>query len=140
MTIDYASAGDLLEKYGRAWATFDGDLFVSLFTEQAGYHGDPFEPPLVGHNALRRYWLDAAETQDQVEFTVERHWVSGDTILAACHASYVERPSGDRIRLKAFLTLEIEDGRVVRFREWRNARRAHVGTPETTTTEGNHGR
>ncbi len=53
--IDYAGGGELLDAYGRAWMTFDGDAWVALFTEDAEYHEDPFEPALVGHNALRRY-------------------------------------------------------------------------------------
>jgi ketosteroid isomerase-like protein len=126
MTVDYAAAADLLATFERAWETFDGDLVVSLFTENAEYHEDPFESPLVGHNAIREYWLNAAATHDQVEFTVERHWVSGDTILASCHASYVERPSGDRVRMKAFFTLEMENGRIARFREWWHERRIPV--------------
>jgi len=132
MTIDYATAGDILDRFGRSWETFDGDLVVSLFTKNAEYEGDPFEPPLVGHNAIRKFWLDSAERQDQVEFTVERHWVSGDTILAACQMSYVERPSGDRVRIKAFMAFEMEDGLVARCREWWNARRAGVESAEST--------
>lgn len=128
MTIDYAAAADLLERYGHAWATFDGDLWVSLFTENAEYHEDPFEPPLVGHNALRAYLLQAAETQDQVEFTVERHWVSGSTVLAAWHASYVRRSDAARIRLAGFMTLDVgADGRVERFREWWHRRETSAG-------------
>ena len=60
--VDYATGGDLLEAYGRAWEAFDGDAWVALFTEDAEYHEDPFEAPLVGHNALRAYLLESAET------------------------------------------------------------------------------
>ena len=59
MSIDYAGATDRLETFGRAWETFDGDLIVSLFTEDAEYHADLFAPPMVAHNAIRAYWLDA---------------------------------------------------------------------------------
>ena len=125
MTLDYAAAGDLLERYGRAWETFDGDAWVDLFAEHAEYHEDPFEPPLVGHNAIRAYLLEASRSQDQVEFTVERHWVSGPTVLAAWHASFVRRSGGARVRLAGFMTLEIgADGRVERFREWWHRREA----------------
>ena len=131
--MDYATAGNLVATFGRAWETFDGDLVVSLFTETAEYHEDPFEPPLIGHNAIRAYWLDAAKSQDQVEFTTERHWVSGDTILAACHASYVERPSGDRVRMKAFFTFEgvlhVRDGE-----------RPHPPVPRVVARASNTGR
>ncbi len=75
--IDYAAAGDLLARYGAAWEAFDGDAWVAIFSDEAEYHEDPFGEPLVGHNALRAYLLDASASQRDVEFTVERHWVSG---------------------------------------------------------------
>jgi ketosteroid isomerase-like protein len=119
MSVDYATATDLLEAFGRAWQTFDGDLIVSMFTDDAEYHSDPFAPPMVGHNAIRAYWLDGARTTEQVEFTVERHWVSGDTVLAAWHASFVERSTDERVRLVGFMTWEMAgDGRIARLREW----------------------
>jgi ketosteroid isomerase-like protein len=117
--IGYAEAGAWLEAYGRAWASFDGDAWVGLFGADAEYHEDPFATPLVGHNALRKSLLDAAESQRDVEFTVEQHWVSGTTLLAAWHASFVERSTGRLVRLAGFLTAEVApDGRVSRFREW----------------------
>lgn len=117
--IDYAAAGDLLEAYGRAWETFDGDAWVAIFGDEAEYHEDPFGVPLVGHNALRAYLLDASASQRDVEFTVERHWVSGDTVLAAWHATFTRRASGRLVRMAGFMTAEIApDGRIWRFREW----------------------
>jgi hypothetical protein len=110
MTIDYAAAGDLLERYGRAWETFDGDAWIELFDEAIEYHEDPFEAPIVGHLAVR--------AQADVSFTVERHWVVDPTILAAWHADYVERSTQNRVRLAGFMTLEIRDGRISRLREW----------------------
>ena len=117
--VDYAAAGDMLEEYGRAWETFDGDAWVALFTDDAEYHEDPFGAPLVGHNALRAYMLDAAASQRDVEFTVEQHWVSGSTVLAAWHVSFTRRSTGRLVRMAGFLTAEVaSDGRVSRFREW----------------------
>lgn len=119
MPIDYATAADRLETFGRAWETFDGDLIVSLFTDDAEYHESPFEAPMIGHNAIRAYWLDGARTTGQVEFTVERHWVSGDTILCAWHASFVEKADDARVRLAGFMTWELApDGRIAKLREW----------------------
>lgn len=119
MSLDHAAAGDLLEAYAQAWMDFDGDAWVALFSEDAEYHEEPFEPPLVGHNAIRAYLGQAAETQEQVEVTIERHWVVGSTVLAAWHASYVRRPTRERVRLAGFMTLELDAAdRIVRFREW----------------------
>jgi hypothetical protein len=117
--IDYAAAGELLAAYGRAWETFDGDAWVAIFTGEAEYHNDPFGPPLIGRNALRAYLLDAAAAQRDVEFTIERHWVSGATILAAWHVAFVRQSTGQLVRLAGFLTMEAAgDGRIERFREW----------------------
>ena len=61
----------------------------------------------------------AAEGQRDVEFTVERHWVSGSTVLAAWHASWIGQADGGRSRSAGFLTAEIAaDGRIARYREW----------------------
>lgn len=128
MTIDYATGGRLLEAYGRARTAFDGDAWVELFTEDAAYHVDPFAPPLVGSLDLRRFLVESARTQEQVEFTVERHWVSGDTVLAAWHAGYVHRATRDRVRLAGFMTMDVaSDGRISRLHEWWMAR------PSTTS-------
>jgi ketosteroid isomerase-like protein len=117
--IDYATAGEWLEAYGRAWRDFDGDAWVALFTDDAEFIADPFKPPLVGHNPLRAYLLDASASQRDVEFTVERHWASGPTVLAAWHATFKRRSGGEVVRLAGFLTAEVaSDGRVDRFREW----------------------
>src|SRR3954454_12651547 len=117
--VEYAGAGDLLEADGRAWADLDGDGWGALFFEDGEDHEDPFGTPLVGHNALRAYLLDAAASQRDVEFTVERHWVSGDTVLASWHVSFVSRASGETARKAGFLTAEVaSDGGIARFREW----------------------
>jgi ketosteroid isomerase-like protein len=119
MTLDHAAATDLLERYGRAWESFDGDAWTDLFADDVEYHEDPFADPMVGHNAVRAYLLQAAERQQDVEFTVERHWVLPPTVLAAWHASYIRRSDRARVRLAGFMTLEIAgDGRIARLREW----------------------
>jgi ketosteroid isomerase-like protein len=117
--IAYAAGGELLAAYGRAWEAFDGDAWVAIFSDDAEYHNDPFGPPMVGHNALRAYLLDAAGSQRDVEFTIERHWVAGTTVLAAWHVSFVRQPTGQQVRLAGFMTMDVAgDGRIDRFREW----------------------
>jgi uncharacterized protein (TIGR02246 family) len=127
MTLDHAGAGALLDRYARAWEAFDGDAWADLFALDAEYHEEPFEPPLVGRNAVRAYLLEAAEAQEQVEVTIERHWVVGPTVLAAWHASFVRRPGGARVRLAGFMTVEVgDDGRIARFREWWHRRETPI--------------
>lgn len=119
--IDYATAGVLLDALARARVELDGDAWVDLFTADAESHQDPFAPPLVGWNALRADLLHTSEVEEQVEFTVERHWVAPPTILAAWHLSYVHRQTRSRVRVAGFVTLEVAaDGRIARARWWYN--------------------
>ena len=122
--IDYAAAATCSSAYGRAWATFDGDAWVALFTDDAEYHEDPFGAPLVGHNALRAYLLDAAASQT-------RGRVHGRAALGLGHdgprrlarAFVRQRRSARVARIAGFLTAEVaSDGRISRFREWTTAR------------------
>jgi len=124
VTIGYAEGGELLASLTRARMTFDGDLLVSLLSADAEYHVDPFGPPIVGHNAIRARWLALAATQDQVEFTIERHLVSGDTIVAIWHLSYVLREDGARRRASGVMVLDTSHGLIGRLREWSLERRA----------------
>jgi len=118
MTLDHAAAEDVLERFGMAWQAFDGDAWVELFTDDAEFREDPFEQALVGRNAIRAYLLRAAELQEQVDFTAERHWVVDPTILVAWHVSYIARQDRVAVRLAGFMTLEMRDGRIARLRQW----------------------
>jgi hypothetical protein len=128
MKLDHATAQDLLERLADARVDHRGDDFVAEFDERAEFHVDPFSPPLVGHLDLRSYLETAAATEDQAEMTIERHWVVGDTVLAAWHMSWIRRPDRARVRAAGFLTAEVaHDGRIGRLRQWWHAREAPVG-------------
>lgn len=120
MTLSYAAAHDLLESWRRARATYDGDGFTELFREDAELVLDPFEPPLAGHNALRAYLLEAADAERYYDLAIERHWVSGETALAAWHASWNRADDETaKVRQAGFLSAEVgEDGRIARLKLW----------------------
>ncbi|HEY5628353.1 MAG TPA: nuclear transport factor 2 family protein [Candidatus Limnocylindrales bacterium] len=119
MTIAYAAAHDLLDAYVRARTTYDGDAFTALFTLDAEMTPDPFATPLAGHNDLRAYLLAAAGAERGYDLAIERHWVSGDTVLAAWHASWTRPADEAKLRQAGFLSAEVgEDGRIGRLRLW----------------------
>jgi ketosteroid isomerase-like protein len=121
---------DLLTRFKQAWERRDPDAAVALFRADAEYRFDPFEPPLVGANAIRAYWNEAAATQVHVDFDAERVWVVGTTVLASWHAAFTRHASGERVRYRGFMTLELDEaGLVSRFREWSLGRT--VGTDRT---------
>ncbi len=119
MTIGYAAAHDLLDAFAGARTAHDGDAFTALFTPDAELALDPFATPLAGHNDLRAYLLAAAGAERWYDLAIERHWVSGDTVLAAWHASWTRPADGAKVRQAGFLSAEVGgDGRIVRLRLW----------------------
>jgi hypothetical protein len=121
--VDYAWAGDFLELYVKARMELNVSPFVDLLTEDAALQSDPFEPPLEGTNAIRAYLLRLADEETDLDLTIERHWVSGATILAAWHATFVQRPDRGNVREAGFLTAEIQSRRCSRLRIWTVAKR-----------------
>ena len=119
MTLTYAAGFDLLEAFQQARHQYEGDAFVDLFAGEAEFTMDPFEAPLAGHNALRAYLLQAADAERYYDLAIERHWVAGDTLLAAWHASWNRSDDDAKVRQAGFLSAEVgEDGRIVRLRLW----------------------
>ena len=60
-----------LQEYGAAWEHGDADRIVELFAANGSYRVTPFDSPLVGHDAIRQYWLENPATHVNVEFSFE---------------------------------------------------------------------
>jgi len=135
-TLSHGDAQDLLATFKGAWERRAPDEIVDLFDADAEYRPDPFADPLLGVNAIRALWNDLAATQSHVEFDAERIWVSGSTVLASWHAAYTRRATAERVRVRGFLTIELNESeprRVLRMKQWPLER--VVGTDSTLAAE-----
>ena len=127
-------AQDLLARYKAGWERRDPDALMELFAEHAEFRSDPFEGDLTGSNAIRAYWNAFAADSTNSEFDAERTWAAGAAVLASFHAAFTRRADGSRVRVRGFMTLELDDDRrVVRFRQWPLER--VVGTDATYRVE-----
>jgi hypothetical protein len=112
-------AQDILATYKRGWEKRDPDVIMSLFGPDAVYREDPFTDELAGANAIRERWNHICANTTNVEFDPERVWVAGSTVLASWHAAYTRSLDGGRVRVRGFMTLELDDARLIgRFRQW----------------------
>ncbi len=110
---------DLFARFKRAWEGRDPDAMLELYAKDAEYRIDPFLEPMTGLVAIRQHWNGVAASQDHIEFDAERVWVSGRTVLGSWHVALTERATADRVRVRGFSTMELDDqGRISRMREW----------------------
>ncbi len=110
---------DLFARFKRAWEERDPDAMLELYSRDAEYRIDPFVDPMRGLNAIRAHWNGVVAAQDHIEFDAERVWTSGRTVLGSWHAALTERATAERIRVRGFSTMELDDeGRITRMREW----------------------
>ena len=109
-----------LERYGRAWTEGDPDAAVELFSAGAAYHETPFDEPMIGAEAIRRYWTQGAKDgQADVAFEAVPIAVDQDTGFARWHATFRRVPSGTHVELDGALSARFDaDMRCTEFREW----------------------
>jgi ketosteroid isomerase-like protein len=143
--IQHGDAQDLLDAYKRAWEGRDVDAVMDLYAADAEHRDHPFRDAIVGHGAIRAMWNDIAANEVDIEFDAEGIWVSGATVLASWHAAYTDRTNADRVRMRGFLTMELDDARrITRLREWPVAqvigRAAGAEARSDRAGEGQHGR
>jgi len=108
----------LMEAYGRAWETRDADLVVSLFTEDATYHENPFNEPIRGHDGIRRYWQQATGPHRDVRFRWSPLFSSGSLHGIEWSSEYTRADSGRRFELRGAMIVELRSERIAHLREY----------------------
>jgi hypothetical protein len=66
-----------LEGYRLAWVQRDPDAAAALFTPDAVYQEQPFQPAFVGRDAIHDYWATVTATQSDIELRYGRTVVEG---------------------------------------------------------------
>lgn len=103
-----------VDAYVRWWRASDAAGVAELFTPDVHYVRSPYEPPLVGHAALRDFWL--ADQGQTFEVTSAVVAVDGRDAVVRLQVSYLE-PEQQEYR-DLWVLRFAEDGRVEHFEEW----------------------
>jgi ketosteroid isomerase-like protein len=121
--LDESTFAAWLDGYKEAWEGRDPAAAAALFTADASYRETPFEPPIVGTEAIAAYWAKAVSGQRDVAFTWEILGCKGDQGLCHWHCAFTGLPGGEAIDLDGILRCTFADPhRVSRFDEWWHVR------------------
>jgi len=108
-----------LEAYSSASAEDDPQASAELFTRNAKYYETPFDEPMIGHNAIRKYWEIGAQVFNNKECTYEIFSVKDNLGIARWQSKFTDNRSGKRFALDCLFLVEFDDNDKCRlFREW----------------------
>jgi ketosteroid isomerase-like protein len=108
---------DWLERYRRAWIERDADAASRLFTEDATYREQPFQPPFVGRAAIRDYWARVTASQTSVELRYGRPIVLANRVAVEWWAT-LQTSDGPLTLAGEFLLVFAENGDCRELREY----------------------
>ncbi len=102
-------------------ASEDGDLKAAaeLFTQDAEYYETPFNRPIIGREAIYRYWSEGAQAQKAVQFTYEVLAVKETLGIALWKGKFINAKSGSQVFLDGVFLVEFDgQGQCSKLREW----------------------
>jgi ketosteroid isomerase-like protein len=111
-------ANKWLQDYRRAWETRDADMAACLFTRDIHYQEKPFDEAIVGRDAVRSYWKNATDQQEDIHFTVKDSITVGHELIAHWGCTYRHKPSGEKRQLAGILLANFYGEEVRTFREY----------------------
>ena len=108
---------DWLERYRSAWIERDAAAASRLFTEDASYREQPFQPAFVGRAAIHDYWARVTASQTSVELRYGRPIVDGNRLAVEWWAN-LQTDSGPLTLAGEFLLLFADSGECRELREY----------------------
>jgi hypothetical protein len=111
------SHGQWLDAYRRAWIERNAAAARALFTPDAVYREQPFQPPFAGADAIASYWSRVTAIQRDIQLRYGRPVVDGNRVAVEWWATLVNDDVSVTLA-GGFLLLVAEDGRCRELREY----------------------
>jgi hypothetical protein len=117
--VDERAVTAWLDGYSQAWGTYDPVQIGALFSEDAEYHYDPFQPPVRGRDAIVADWLEERDEAGTYEGRYRPVLVAGDQAVARGYSRYFDTNGAVRDEYDNLFLLRFDpNGRCAEYREW----------------------
>jgi len=103
--------------YEKAWRAAGTGALGDLFTADATYQAAPFDDPLVGLDAIARFWDAEREGPDEA-FELSWEIIAAQDDIAVARAQVVYDGPPSRIYRDLWIITLTTDGHCSRFEEW----------------------
>lgn len=117
MTLTENHVMNWLNTLKQSWVTKDADLVVTIFAENAQYLATPFREPLVGKEAIHKYWSDGTGVQEGLMLDYEILAIKDNYAIVHFAGSVVQ--NGKREKWDGIWQVIFnEKGQAEVFKEW----------------------
>jgi hypothetical protein len=118
-SLTFKGFGEWMDMYGKACEDSDPRVAAELFAQNAEYYEIPFDDPMVGQDAIYRYWSGVSQALRDVQFAYEILAVKGNLGIALWQGRSVSVKSGNHGALDGVFLVEFdEQDKCTIFREW----------------------
>ena len=108
-----------MESYSKASRENDPQASADLFARNAKYYETHFNEPMIGRDAIRKYWEIGAQTLKEKEASYEVLSISDNLGIARWQSKFTDVNSGKRLALDCVFLVEFDDNdKCSVFREW----------------------
>src|SRR6266699_7297823 len=116
----------LVDAFTAAWSKADPEGIASGFAEQAVFLETPVSQPVVGRDAIRRYWSDVPYHQSEIRVTTGEIFAVGPWFSTEFKATFRRRRTGEWVEARGALFCETADDKITEMRMYWH-RRTGVG-------------
>jgi len=117
LTLEYFTTW--LETYGKASRENDPRASADLFSLDANYFETPFTEPMIGRDAIYKYWNKGAQNLMDKESTFNILAVKDNLGIARWQSKFTVVKTGKRLALDCVFLVEFDDNdKCSVFREW----------------------
>jgi hypothetical protein len=109
-----------LDRYVRAWKSYDPAAIGDLFNQDAEYSYGPYQEPVRGRDAIVASWLEGRDAEGTYDATYAPLAVEGDVAVSNGRSTYYNADHSSVVTQydNIFVLRFDNDGRCAKFQEW----------------------
>ncbi|MEZ4455411.1 MAG: nuclear transport factor 2 family protein [Gemmatimonadales bacterium] len=111
-----AVARRLVDAFINAWSRADVAALVGGFSENAVFYETPFSDPMIGTDAIRRYWADVPYHQSEIKATSGEVYLAGPWFATEFKVVFRRRRTGEWVEARGALFCETEGEQISEMR------------------------
>lgn len=106
----------LIDQFGLGWARARVDTLMEVFAPEIVFYETPFEEPIRGLEAVRRYWADVPLHQSEITFASGEIYGAGPWFATEFRLVFRRRRTGQWVEARGAIFCETSGGKISEMR------------------------